>query len=130
MGFLYSFFYRGLYVLAGSSLILLAWFVFANGVVAWEWYGRIYMTLLLGYTWGLFIVLFIGDLRPNKFPKYSGQSITVAMPCYNEDAELLKRAVDSIMAAHGNKRLVIIDDGSTNGIRPLLESFARIPGID
>jgi hypothetical protein len=40
MGFLYSLFYRGLFVLMFVSLGLLLWFVLADGREAWAWYGQ------------------------------------------------------------------------------------------
>lgn len=51
------------------------------------------------------------------------------MPCFNEDPQLFEQSVHSIITAEGNKKLVVVDDGSMNGIEKQLPQFARAYGF-
>lgn len=126
MPLLYSIFYRGLFVILAAVFILFVSVLLLGNTAAWATYGYIYLGILLGYTWILFIILFIGDMRKKRYQKYDGERITVVMPCYNEEPELLRRAIESILKAKGNKELVVVDDGSTNDVGPLLDHFSSI----
>ncbi len=110
--------YFMLFGLMGLSLLL---FVFQNNYKhLWELYGRVYFILLLIYTWFIFILLFIGDMKKPKTyalpaqTNSAGKRIAVVMPCFNESAELLYRSVKSIFFAEGTKEILIVDDGSTD----------------
>jgi hyaluronan synthase len=103
----------------------------AFGLFVWLWdaYGSVYLFLMLGYSWFVLILVCMDDMRPRVFPAYAGERMTVLIPCYNESPALLKRCVKSVVAARGNKRIIIIDDGSSNGVRPYARTLAREHGI-
>src|SRR5260221_14546659 len=68
----------------------------------WQIYSHTYFLLLLAYTWFIFILLFIGDYRKKKplaQPNYrlAQPKIAVVIPCYNEPAELLYKAIRSVI---------------------------------
>src|SRR3954454_14974548 len=111
-----SIIYAGLFVLLGATLGLFLYYLAAGATDSWVRYGHIYMYLLLGYTWFLFILLLIGEIRKPNYPPYDGGKISVLIPCYNEKPDLLEKCIDSVVHARGNKEILVIDDGSTNGI--------------
>lgn len=53
--------------------------------------------------------------------------LTVVIPCYNEE-ETIRRIVDEVRAAPYDMEILIIDDGSTDGTRAILEG--EISGLD
>jgi hyaluronan synthase len=95
----------------------------------WTLYSRAYLFLMLGYTWFVLALVCVNDLRERTYPAYVGERIAVIIPCYNENPALLRRSVESVMAADGDKRVYIIDDGSTNGGLPALQALAAEHGI-
>jgi cellulose synthase/poly-beta-1,6-N-acetylglucosamine synthase-like glycosyltransferase len=101
----------GLLYLSGSDRF---WLLFTAG----------YIATLVVYTGYLLVLLLIRDLRPPKYPAYAGHKIAVLVPCFNEDPELLGRSIRSVLAARGSKQVIVIDDGSTNGILPRLHELA------
>src|SRR3989442_1527622 len=55
--------------------------------------------------------------------------LTVIVPAYNEAATvsaLLQRVVD---APYGDKQIVVVDDGSTDGTPAALAPWASVPGV-
>ena len=48
--------------------------------------------------------------------------LSVVMPCYNE-RETIEEVVERVLASPWTEELVIVDDGSTDGTRDLLEKF-------
>ena len=83
----------------------------------WSLYHATYFYLLLTYTWYIIILLFIGDIRRDRFKRYRNEKIAVLIPCYNEDEDLFRRCLQSVVAAKGNKDIYVIDDGSVKGIK-------------
>ena len=81
------------------------------------------------YTWYLFVLLFMHDLRPRRYPRYDGEKLAVVIPCFNESPEMLEHAVRTVLAAAGRKQVIVIDDGSRNGVRAYLAELARETGI-
>jgi hypothetical protein len=43
------------------------------------------------------------DLLPRRYPRYRGERISVVLPCYNEDPELLRRSIRSVYEAEGRR---------------------------
>jgi cellulose synthase/poly-beta-1,6-N-acetylglucosamine synthase-like glycosyltransferase len=102
----------------GSAALYLSgsdqfWLIFTAG----------YISLLIVYTGYVLALVLIHDLRPRIYPEYAGQRIAVLIPCFNEEHELLERSIRSVFAAKGNKQVIVIDDGSTNGILPRLHEL-------
>ncbi len=119
--------YLGLLGVLITSLCLL--FFTGAGSKIWQWYYSIYLIVALAQTWYLFTLLFYGDARQKKYAAYNGEKIAVIMPCYNESPRLLRRSVKSIIAAEGNKEILIVDDGSSEECRAELRKLARTHGI-
>src|SRR5882724_11889555 len=114
--------YASLFVLLIGSAVFFI-FSLVTGAHLWVFYNRTYFLLLLAYTWFNFSLLFWGDLKEKKFPRYGNERISVIIPCYNEDLALFKRSLMSVVEAHGNKEIIVIDDGSTNEIHDFLEEY-------
>jgi hyaluronan synthase len=100
-------------VLFGSGALFLS--QFATSVKFWEHFTYAYLLLLVVYTWYLFALLLVHDVRPRRYARYGGEKIAVLIPCFNEDAELVEQ-------------LIVIDDGSTNGVQARLRALeAELP---
>jgi hyaluronan synthase len=95
-----------------------------RGSTVWVYGTVVYVCVLVLYTWYLFALLLLHDLRPKRFPRYSGQKMAVLVPTFNEPGDLLERALRSVVDAHGSKQVIVIDDGSTNGELPRLRELA------
>ena len=50
---------------------------------------------------------------------------TVVIPCYNEEHRLSAAAIEAFFAGEHSHRLLLVDDGSTDGTRALLESLRQ-----
>jgi len=121
--------YGGLFVLVLVSASL---FVsqFLGSETFWRQFTSGYLFLLLVYTVYLFVLLFVNDLRPARYPLYAGEKIAVLIPCFNESPELLEHSLRTVCAARGRKQVIVIDDGSRNGVRGYLAEFAQQLDID
>ena len=75
------------------------------------------------------MLLLVHDLRPRRYPCYAGEKIAVVIPCFNESPEMLEHAVKTVLAAAGEKQVIVIDDGSRNGVRGHLAELAQRTGI-
>src|SRR6266850_1094184 len=95
------------------------------GVKFWEDFTFGYLILLVIYTWYLFALLFLHDVRPRKYPEYRDEKIAVLVPCFNESAELVEQSIRTVLAARGRKQVIVIDDGSTNGVQEHLARLAE-----
>jgi hyaluronan synthase len=119
-------FYLSLFVvLFMTAYFFIARLAFDTTGSQWQTYSRVYVLALLAHTWFIFILLFYESKRKITYPAYAGEKISVIVPCYNEEPNLLLRSVESVINAKGNKEIIIIDDGSTNNVRPLLEKLAK-----
>jgi glycosyltransferase involved in cell wall biosynthesis len=59
----------------------------------------------------------------------AGVLVSVVMPCYNEHATI-RTAVERVLDAPFDKELIIVDDGSTDGTREVLETeIAQLPHV-
>ena len=108
-------------VLFGSGALFLS--QFGTSVRFWEHFTYGYLILLVVYTWYLFALLLVHDVRPRRYPRYGGEKIAVLIPCYNEDAELVEQSIRTVVAAEGEKQVLVIDDGSTNGVQARLREL-------
>jgi hypothetical protein len=96
---------------------------FLTNSIFWERFTLAYLGVLIVYTWYLFGLLLVHDVRPRRYPKYDGGKIAVMIPCYNEDPQLVEDSIRSVLAAYGNKQIIVIDDGSTNGVQTRLREL-------
>jgi len=94
-------------------------------VAYWTDFTAIYLVVLVVYTAYLFVLLFVHDVRPRSFPWYRNEKIAVIVPCFNEEPELVELAIRTVFAAEGRKQVIVIDDGSTNGVQPVLRELQR-----
>jgi hyaluronan synthase len=109
-------------VLVASGALFLSQFL--TSALFWERFTLAYLGALVVYTWYVFALLLVHDLRPRRYPAYGGQKIAVLIPCYNEDPQLVEDSIRSVLAAYGNKQVIVIDDGSTNGVQARLRGLA------
>jgi glycosyltransferase involved in cell wall biosynthesis len=58
----------------------------------------------------------------------SEQSLAVVMPCFNERATI-ERIVERVLASPYTAEVIIVDDGSTDGTREVLQKLARDPRV-
>jgi hyaluronan synthase len=109
-------------VLGASGALFLS--RYGGSVRFWEDFTFGYLLLLVVYTWYLFTLLFVHDLRPPSYPRYGGQKIAVIVPCFNESPDLVERSIRTVYEAEGRKQVIVIDDGSTNGVQERLSALA------
>jgi hyaluronan synthase len=109
--------YAALFAVLGGSAVL-----FLSGRF-WEDFVFAYLVLLVVYTWYLFTLLLVHDARPRRYPGYADEKIAVLIPCFNESPELVEESIRTVLAAEGRKQVIVIDDGSTNGVH---EHLARL----
>jgi len=114
-------------VLGGSGALFLS--QYAANARFWEEFTFGYLVLLLIYTWYLFGLLFWHDLRPRRYPDYAGEKIAVLIPCFNESPALVEESIRTVLAAEGRKQVIVIDDGSTNGVQERLLELGAETGI-
>jgi hyaluronan synthase len=48
----------------------------------------------------------------------------VLIPCFNEDPALVEESIRTVLAGEGRKQVIVIDDGSTNGVQDRLRTLA------
>jgi hyaluronan synthase len=107
-------FYFSLFVILFLSVVFLLLSSVRPGW--WEVYHKVYFAIMLAYTWYVAILLFIGEVKNEKFAAYGGQKIAVIIPTFNEEEPLFRKTIQSLVDAEGNKELFVIDDGSTRGM--------------
>lgn len=122
-------FYRLYFFILAGSVLTLGVYLFNNITsqesVLWSVYLKLITIFLITYTWYIFIMMFLDDLRRPKQYKYNNEKIYVLLPCFNEEPHLLRRSIESIVRANGNTEIVIINDGSTNGIEREFSDLKR-----
>ena len=109
-------------VLAGSGLLFLS--QYGSSVRFWLDFTTAYLLLLVGYTIYLFALLFVHDVKPRTYPRYADEKIAVVIPCFNEDPELVEESIRTVLDGEGRKQVIVIDDGSTNGVQSRLRELA------
>jgi hyaluronan synthase len=102
---------------------------YAGGEGLWLDFAAGYLITFVAYTLWLFALLFRHDLRPPRYRRYGGQKIAVVVPCFNEEPALVERSLRSLVAAAGRKQIVVVDDGSTNGVQSRLRELAAEVGF-
>jgi hyaluronan synthase len=116
--------YAALFVVLGGSGVMSILHAEA-GIRFWEDFTFGYLILLVIYTWYLFTLLFLHDVRPRTYPEYGDEKIAVLVPCFNESAALVEQSIRTVLAARGRKQVIVIDDGSTNGVQAHLAQLAE-----
>ena len=106
----------------GSMSLYLSRYFFDVGL--WDDFVTGYTLVLVTYTCYLFALLFVHDLRPRRYPSYAGGKIAVLIPVFNEEPDLVERSIRSVVEAEGEKQVIVIDDGSTNGVQSHLRTLA------
>ena len=120
--------YFGLVVVPfASASLFLAGYFFDVGL--WDDFVVGYTFVLVIYTCYLFALLFVHDLRPRRYPSYAGGKIAVMIPVFNEEPDLVERAIRAVIEAEGNKQVIVVDDGSTNGVQVRLRTLAAELGF-
>ena len=109
-----------LYFILGSFLVVPILMSVFDVVSVEGWYFP-YTALALAYVWFNFILLAIGDYKKRNW--YAEGTFMVIVPCFNEKPELITRSLDSLLNAKGNKMVVVVDDGSTNGIVETIKRY-------
>lgn len=66
----------------------------------------------------------MGHLRPRMMDA-SGERIVLVIPCYNEADRLPVQRISDTVSAHPWMSLVLVDDGSADGTRAVLEGLAQ-----
>lgn len=116
--------YAGLFVvLSGSGLLFLS--QYGTSIRFWLGFTTVYLLMLVAYTIYLFVLLFLHDLRPRTYPAYAGEKVAVVIPCFNEDAELVEESIRTVLASNARMQVIVIDDGSTNGVQARLRELAE-----
>lgn len=96
----------------------------------WQFYTVGYMLLLVAYSWYVLITLIISEFKKKRHVQLDENTrFSVIIPSYNEDPELLTKAVMSVQRARGNKQLIIVNDGSTNETKQVLKQLKHLPDI-
>jgi len=68
-------------VLVASGALFLSQFLTSE--VFWERFTVVYLGALVVYTWYLFALLLVHDVKPRRYPRYGGEKIAVLIPCFN-----------------------------------------------
>lgn len=114
--------------LLGGSFGLFLWALLRAPIEIWDLLAVGILGLMVVHTWYIFGLLLFGQVRRRTYPEYAEERIAVLVPCFNEDWPLLERSLDSVADARGNKEIVIIDDGSTNGVGQSLVAWTEQHG--
>jgi cellulose synthase/poly-beta-1,6-N-acetylglucosamine synthase-like glycosyltransferase len=70
-------------------------------------------------------------LRRRKGPVFEGDSplVSIVVPAFNEE-KVIGRCVESILGSrYGNRELILVDDGSTDGTLREMRTFEGRPGV-
>lgn len=92
----------------------------------WHIVSSIYIFVSLSFIWFLTIILFIAMLKDEEKLSFTDEYFSVLVPVFNEDKEKLITTIKSIIQTTGNKKILIVDDGSTNGIWTTIESLWKM----
>jgi hypothetical protein len=76
--------YFAMFGILGFSTLAFVGYYFFEWHLLWELYSRIYLGMLVVYTWFIFLLLFWYDVRETSQAQYKNELISVIVPCYNE----------------------------------------------
>jgi len=82
----------------------------------WRIYATIYFSFIFIYLWYRFLHLAYKDFKGEIWAVNLYAPFTVIISCYNEEPELLNKCVESVEKANGDKKIIIVDDGSENNV--------------
>lgn len=105
-----------LFVFIAILTIIPIIFYFIGYEFIWTIYAYFYFFSIFIYLWYRFILLAYEDLKGEKWGVNLYTPFTVVIPCFNENPELLEKCIESVEKAKGDKKVLIIDDGSTNDV--------------
>ncbi len=78
-------------------------------------YSVVYQGITIVYLWYRYGLLFYVEMKSTEHESvYKDELFTVLVPFFNEDPDLLRRTIQSVREAKGNKHIVVIDDGSSD----------------
>ena len=87
----------------------------------------IYSLVILGYFAALYYLIL---LSPRRNYKEVYSPFTVIIPCYNEEYDYLKKCVDSIVNAEGDKQIILVDNNSNlDGALKAIEEYKKNGGV-
>ena len=85
------------------------------------YYAIIYVAISMFYlVWRYIFILIVED---DKYKEYNAKTTTI-IPVYNETKENLKNCIESAVNQENNE-VIVIDDGSTNGIQEYIKELAK-----
>ena len=114
-------------ILVVLNLILTGYFILFN-MNHWRIYYYINASIILGYLWFNYIRIFYHAFSKEDYGE-SSEAYTVIVPCYNEEPDLLKQAVKSLLNSDDNeKEIFIVDDGSKNNIWKTIQEIKEWDG--
>lgn len=80
-----------------------------------SFYLKLYVVIAVSYLWYRFGMLFLTEWREEKEAFIPSDSkISVIVPFFNEEPEVLDQSIQSLLAAKGNKEIIVVDDGSSD----------------
>ncbi len=98
---------------------------YGGDVRLWEEFTYCYLLLLVVYTWYLFALLLVHDVHPRQYQEYATRR-SPAIPCFNESPDLVEQSIRTVLDGRGPQTVVVIDDGSTNGVQQRLAQLAEV----
>jgi hyaluronan synthase len=107
--------YRSLYVLLAASAIGAA--LGSHSLHWWTAFKDGYFFVSLLFAWYFLFLVFWGERQRQQSRPYNDELIAVLIPMYNEEPRLLLGCLQSVKNCDGNKTVILLDDGSDNGLR-------------
>ena len=119
---------RWLVSLRAFAILNIAFFIylFYDGKF-WKYYIFINTTIIIAYVVYNYGRIIVNKLNPKSYSEMENKGYTVVIPCFNEESELLKECVRSVMEQKNifKKEIIIVDDGSTNNIWKTIQELGK-----
>jgi cellulose synthase/poly-beta-1,6-N-acetylglucosamine synthase-like glycosyltransferase len=106
-------------------LVLLPGYLMLNQK-AWHIFSFAYLIIANLFIWFLVVLLYKAVSRGEKAYPELNERFTVIVPVYNETKQSFLGCIKSIAEADGDKDIIIVDDGSTNGIGEVIKYMPEI----